>query len=75
MGRRTKKNYMRDGTFAELMEAAEQAFAYERGEREGCRVTQMAVSSHFRSMSGGNLTSSGNRPGPSRKHEKATNKA
>ena len=74
MGRRTEKNYMRDWTFAELMEAAEQAFAYERGAREGYRVTQMAVSGHFRSMSGGNLTSSGNRPGPRQKHEKATDK-
>jgi hypothetical protein len=29
---------MPDGTFAELMEAAEQALAYERGAREGYRV-------------------------------------
>ncbi len=40
MGRSTKKDYMRDGTFAELMDAAEQALAYERGAREGYRVVQ-----------------------------------
>jgi hypothetical protein len=29
---------MQDGTFAELMEAAAQALAYERGARDGYRV-------------------------------------
>jgi hypothetical protein len=38
MGNRTRKDYMQDGTFAELMEAAEQALTYERGAREGYRV-------------------------------------
>lgn len=41
MARKSKKDYMRDGTFAELMEAAEQALAYERGARDGYRVTQV----------------------------------
>jgi hypothetical protein len=41
MGRKTKKDYMRDGTFAELMEAGEQALAYERGARDGYRVIQV----------------------------------
>jgi hypothetical protein len=41
MGRRTKKNYMQDGTFAELMEAAKQALDYECGSREGYRVMQV----------------------------------
>ncbi len=33
---------MSDDTFAELMKSAEQALAYERGEREGFRVTVQA---------------------------------
>lgn len=41
--KKTKKEYMRDETFAELMESAEQALAYERGARAGYRVTQVAV--------------------------------
>jgi hypothetical protein len=42
MGRKTQKDYyMQDGTFAELMEAAEQALAYERGAREGYRIMQV----------------------------------
>ena len=40
MGKRTKEDQMPDGTFAELKESAEQALAYERGAREGYRVTQ-----------------------------------
>ncbi|MDQ3685645.1 MAG: type II toxin-antitoxin system MqsA family antitoxin [Acidobacteriota bacterium] len=41
--RKTKKAYMSDETFDELMESAEQALAYERGEKEGYRVTRVAV--------------------------------
>ena len=41
MSRRIKKKYMQDGTFAELMEAAEQALAYEREARDGYRVVQV----------------------------------
>jgi len=43
MAKKTKKEYMSDETFAELMESAEQALAYERGERKGYRVTQVTV--------------------------------
>lgn len=32
---------MQDGIFTDLMEAAEQALAYERGAREGYRVVQV----------------------------------
>lgn len=39
MGKRSKKTYAREETFAELMVSAEQALAYERGAREGYRVT------------------------------------
>lgn len=41
MSDRGQKDYMQDGTFAELMGAAEQVRAYERGAREGYRVTQV----------------------------------
>lgn len=41
MGRKTEKDYMPDGAFAELMEAGEQALAYERGARDGYRVEQV----------------------------------
>lgn len=43
MPKKTKKEYMSDETFAELMESAEQVLAYERGAREGYRVTQVTV--------------------------------
>jgi putative transcriptional regulator len=41
--RKTKKAYMSDETFTELMESAEQALQYERGEREGYHITRVAV--------------------------------
>ena len=38
-----KKAYMSDETFAELVESAEQALAYERGARAGYRVTRVPL--------------------------------
>jgi hypothetical protein len=55
MGRRTKKNYMRAGTFAELVKAAEQALAYERGAREGYRVVQVESSKSPRKAPAGEV--------------------
>lgn len=52
MAKKTKKEYMSDETFAELMESAEQALAYERGAREGYRITQVALSTHAQPISG-----------------------
>lgn len=43
--KKSKKEYMSDETFAELIEAAEQALAYERGASEGYSVTRAVVSS------------------------------
>lgn len=43
MAKKTKKEYVSDETFAELMQSAEQALAYERGEDKGYRVTQVVV--------------------------------
>jgi len=41
--KKTKKAYMSDEAFAELMESAGQALEYERGAREGYRVTHVAI--------------------------------
>jgi hypothetical protein len=71
MAKSAKKIYMSDETFYGLMESAEQALAFERGERAGYRVTQTAASGHSRSVSGSNHKSLGNRSGPRRKHGKA----
>jgi putative transcriptional regulator len=43
MAKKTKKEYVSDETFAEMMESAEQALAYERGEDKGYRVTQVVL--------------------------------
>jgi putative transcriptional regulator len=43
MAKKTKKEFMSDETFAELMESADQALAYEQGAREGYRVTQVVI--------------------------------
>jgi hypothetical protein len=37
-----KKAHVSEDTFAELMESAEQALAYERGQRADYRVTQVS---------------------------------
>lgn len=50
MSKGEKKTHVSDDTFAELMKSAEQAFAYERGERTGYRVTQVS-SEHPRRIS------------------------
>lgn len=41
MAARDKRTYVSDKTFAELMKSAEQALAYERGERSDCRATRV----------------------------------
>lgn len=74
MGRRTKKNYIQDETFAELMEAAEQALAYERGARDGYRVTQMESTRSPRKAPAGGAVSPESNPSSRRKHKNAANK-
>jgi hypothetical protein len=44
VGEKTKKAYVSGEAFAELVESARQALAYERGARAGYRVTRVAVS-------------------------------
>lgn len=56
MGKRSKKTYVREATFTELMKSAEQALAYERGAREGYRITEVAVSTPSQRISSVVLT-------------------
>jgi len=74
MGRRTKKNYLQEGTFAELMEAAEQALAYERGARDGYRVTQMESTRSPRKAPAGEAVSPKGNPSSRRKHKNAADR-
>jgi hypothetical protein len=41
--KKRKRDHISDEVFAELVEAAEQALAYERGARDGYRVTRVPV--------------------------------
>jgi hypothetical protein len=50
--KKSNREYMNDGAFAELVESAEQALAYERGARKGYRVTRVAVSRSSQPVSG-----------------------
>ena len=45
MAKRGKKAHVSDDTFGELMKSAEQALAYERGQRGDYRVTRV-ISGH-----------------------------
>lgn len=53
MGRGSKKSYMHDGAFSELMEAARQTLAYERGARDGYRVVRVGCSKSLLKVSAG----------------------
>lgn len=68
MGKKTRKDYMQEGTFAELMEAAEQALAYERGARKGYRVTQVQSSISLQWVPTSEAVSPKRDPGSRRKH-------
>jgi hypothetical protein len=74
MGRRTKKNYIQDGTFAELMEAAEQALAYERGARDDYRVTQMKSTKSPQKAPASEAVSPESNPSSRRKHKNAADR-
>ena len=70
MSKRAKKNYMQDGTFAELMRAAEQALAYERGARDGYKVVQVESPKSLRMTPVGEALSQKTNLGSRRKHKK-----
>lgn len=74
MGVRGKKDYMEDGTFAELVEAAEQALAYERGAREGYRVMQVESPKSPRKAPAGEAVSPKSKPEHQRKHKHRANR-
>jgi len=73
MGRKTKKDYMQDGTFAELMEAGEQALAYERGARDGYRVMQVESTNSPRKVPSSKAVPKRS-PSPRQKHKNADDK-
>jgi len=56
MAKKKSKEYMSDETFAELMESAEQALAYERGARGGFRVTRIGLPRPPQPMSSAEIT-------------------
>jgi hypothetical protein len=69
MAKRTKNSYMRDETFAELMESAGQALAYESGARENYRVTRVEIPASTKTISAGKVISQGSTPKYYRKHK------
>lgn len=73
MGKKTQKAYMQEETFAELMEAAEQALAYERGAREGYRVMQVDGSGSPRRVPIREAVFPKTNPASRRKHKKTAN--
>jgi hypothetical protein len=73
MGRKTKKDYMWDGAFAELMEAAEQALAYERGARDGYRVVQVESTTSLRKFPSSKVVPKSS-PSSRQKHKNADDK-
>lgn len=55
MAKGSKNSYMRDNTFAELIESAKQALAYESGARVDYRVTQVEIPVSARTTSADKL--------------------
>jgi hypothetical protein len=74
MDRGSKKYYMQDGAFSELMEAAGQALAYERGARDGYRVVRVGRSKSPLKVSAGEAVPPKSKPSPRRKHKNAAGK-
>jgi len=74
MGRGSKKSYMQDEAFSELMEAAGQALAYERGARDGYRVVRVERSKSPLKASAGEAIPPKSKPSSRRKHKNAAGK-
>jgi hypothetical protein len=66
----SKNSYMRDETFAELMDSARQALAYESGAREDYRVTRVEIPVSTKKISVGKAIPQGSIPKYHRKHKK-----
>jgi hypothetical protein len=69
MVKKPKNSYMRDETFAELMESARQALAYESGARENYRVTQVKIPASTKTISADKVIPEGSIPKYYRKHK------
>jgi hypothetical protein len=65
---------MQDKTFAELMESAGQALAYESGAREGYRVMRVESSKSPRGIPAGETVFPESQPESRRKHKNAARK-
>ncbi len=74
MGRRSKKSYMQDGAFSELMEAAGQALVYERGARDGYRVVRVERSKSLLKVSASETVPPKSKLSSRRKHKNAADK-
>jgi hypothetical protein len=74
MGRKSKKDYMQDGPFAELMEAAEQALAYERGARDDYRTMQVESPKSLGKTRTREAVSPEGKSGSQRKHKNGADK-
>ncbi len=74
MVKKTKNSYMSDETFAELMESAKQALAYESGARENYRVTQVKIPASTKTISAGKVIPQGGTPKYDRKHKNLSGK-
>lgn len=72
MAKRSQNSYMRDETFAELMDSARQALAYECGERENYRVTRIEIPASTKTISAGKVISQRSTPKYYRKHKKVS---
>lgn len=74
MAKGSKNSYMRDETFAELMDSARQALAYESGARANYRVTQVEIPALTKTISAGKAVPQGSVPKYYRKHKKILDK-
>ena len=70
----TKNSYMRDETFAKLIESAKQALAYESRARENYRVMQVEISVPTKTISASKVIPQGSTPKYYRKHKNSLGK-
>jgi len=74
MAKGSKNSYMRDEAFAELVDSARQALAYESGEHENYRVTRVEIPASTKTISARKVISQGSIPKYYRKHKNAHGK-
>jgi hypothetical protein len=74
MAKGSKNSYMQDETFAELMDSAKQALAYESRARENYRVTWVEIPASTKTISAGKVVPQGSIPKYYRKHKNVSGK-